>query len=388
MKPQSVEQLLQAMVAFNTVNAYLTKAAAPERALAEYLETQAQSLGLTTQRLPVSNESFNLLLTHQVSAAAPWLLFESHMDTVSVEGMTVAPFAGEIKDGYLYGRGACDTKGTGAAMLWALQEYLAASEQPNNIALVYTVDEEVGKTGVRTFVERHLPHLAWRPAGVIIGEPTQLQPVVAHNGVVRWRIETHGLAAHSSNPTNGRSAISMMAKVIEAIESHYIPNLTTFHPLTGPAQCSINIIRGGLQINIIPDQCEIHVDRRIVPGEDPHTVLPAVEQILANLRQTDPVMQVSQQEPDHLDWSLDPAGGEALAAFVQAVLGKMALPTELVGVGYGTDGSNFGRVGMPTLVLGPGSIAQAHTKDEWLDLAQLKQGVEVYRALMGTPLER
>ena len=216
------------MIGIDTVNSNISGKPDAERPLSQYLERLAQDMGFAVQRLPVAGKSFNLLVSHQVDQAAPWLMFESHLDTVSTEGMTVDPFAGNIQDGRLYGRGACDTKGTGAAMLWGLKNYAAQkSAAPNNIAIVYTVDEEIYKTGVRSFVKSHLPTLGWKPAGVIVGEPTQLKPVVAHNGVVRWSIKTRGRAVHSSNPANGRSAISAMVKVIAALESTYIPSLTT-----------------------------------------------------------------------------------------------------------------------------------------------------------------
>jgi acetylornithine deacetylase len=386
--PPSCQSLLQAMVGYDSINAGISGQPDAELALAQYLEGLAQGLGLTTQRLPMGGQSFNLLLSHQVATNAPWLLFESHLDTVGVEGMSIDPFAGEIKAGRLYGRGACDTKGTGAAMLWALKEYLAGSSQPNNIALLYTLDEEGLKAGIRAFAREHLPTLRWRPAGAIIGEPTQLKLIVAHNGVVRWRIRTHGRAAHSSDPGQGRSAISMMVKVIQALEARYIPTLTTTHPLTGKAQGSINVIRGGSHINIIPDQCEIQVDRRIVPGEDPEQVLPTVERLLDELRQADDQLRVSQAEPDIVDYPLDPRGSEQFANFVGRVLERMGLPAGPLGVGYGTNGSNLGRIGIPTVVLGPGDIAQAHTRDEWLDLEQLRQGVSVYHQLMCSPFRR
>ena len=195
-----VKSLLQAMVGFDTVNSAISGKPDAERALSVYLDDLAKSMGLDTRRLPVTGEGFNLLVTHQVDGQAPWLLFESHLDTVSVDKMTVDPFAGRIVDGRLYGRGACDTKGTGAAMLCALSRYRKRGG-PNNVAILFTLDEEIGKTGVRTFVASQLPGLGWRPAGVIVGEPTRLRAVVAHNGVVRWRIRTEGVAAHSSDPS-------------------------------------------------------------------------------------------------------------------------------------------------------------------------------------------
>ncbi len=377
----SCESLLQSMVGFDTVNSAISGKPDAERALSLYMEGQAQAMGLDTRRLPATGEGFNLLVTHQVDRKAPWLLFESHLDTVSVDGMTVDPFEGRIADGRMYGRGTCDTKGTGAAMLWALLRYSRRSG-PNNVAILFTLDEEVGKTGVRTFVASQLPDLDWRPAGVIVGEPTRLQAVVAHNGVVRWRIRTEGVAAHSSNPGRGRSAIRMMTEVIEALEERYIARLASEHPLTGRAQCSINLISGGAQINMIPEHCEIHVDRRVVPGEDPDTVIPAVERVLEELRSESPELTVVQETPDMVDNPLDPAGANAFGAFAATVLNSMGLPDGLSGVGYGTDASSFSRAGIPAVVLGPGDIAQGHTADEWIELEQLRAGVEVYYNLM------
>ena len=121
--PASCAALLQAMVGFDTVNSKISGRPDAELELSCYLDALAQSLDFETRRLPVSGEGFNLLLSHRVDDGAPWLLFESHLDTVSVEGMTLDPFAGRIEGGRLYGRGASDTKGSGAAMLWALKGY-------------------------------------------------------------------------------------------------------------------------------------------------------------------------------------------------------------------------------------------------------------------------
>jgi acetylornithine deacetylase len=174
----------------------------------------------------------------------------------------------------------------------------------------------------------------------------------------------------------------MITEVIGALEERYIPRLTAEHPLTGKAQCSINLIRGGTQINIIPEHCEIHVDRRLVPGEDPDTVIPAVERILDELRAGNPNLAVVQEAPDMVDSPLDPTGGREFGAFVASVLKSTGLPDGLTGVGYGTDASSFSRVGIPAVVLGPGDIAQAHTAGEWIDLGQLNSGVDVYQNLM------
>lgn len=374
------------MVAFDTVNTNLSGKPSPERPLADDLASVAAALGFATTQLPIAGDDINLLVTHEVDARAPWLLFESHMDTVSVAGMTIDPFGGEILDGRIYARGACDTKGTGAAMLWAMQDYAAGPDQHLNVGLVFVTDEEVQKSGVRAFTEQQLGDLPWIPAGVVVGEPTGLRMYTAHNGCVRWWIRTRGVAAHSSDPDRGRSAISAMTKVIDAIETEYAAKLTTSHPLTGKATCTINVIDGGTSINIIPEQCSIYLDRRTVPGEDSSRVLPDVEAVLDRLRAGNADLEVAQDEPlivdPALDPALDPTGSSCFADVVARTLEDAGLSGEPLGARYGTDASQFSVAGIPTIVLGPGDIAQAHTKDEWLDLAELERGVEIYLALM------
>jgi acetylornithine deacetylase len=381
-QPASVEALLARMVGFNTVNSSVSGDPFTELKLAEFLETIAIGYGLTTRRLPVAGRSHNLLVTWRTAAAgAPWLLFDSHMDTVRIDGMTIDPLAAGIRDGRMYGRGTCDTKGTGAAMLWALGEYARSDRQPNNIAILFSVDEEFGMSGVRSFVANDYDSLGFRPRGVIVGEPTLLRPVVAHNGCVRWRITTTGVAVHSSDPSRGVSAIRKMVDVIEAVERQYIPKLAGHHALTGRAQCSINIIRGGQQINVIPDECTIDLDRRVVPGENSDTVLPAVQAVLDELTAADSSLQVT-QSPIFSCPPLCPSADPSFLAIVQRVLGDMGLPTDAEGVPYATDGGDLAVTGLPIVVLGPGDVAQAHTKDEWLALEQLRGGVELYRRLM------
>ncbi len=382
--PQTCEELLQRMVGFNTINRVKEGVPFVERELAEYLERIAGEWGLQTRRLPIPDVGFNLLVCHEVDPSAPWLMFDSHLDTVGVESMTVEPFAGKIIDGRLYGRGACDTKGTGAAMLWGLRQVASQGIATTNTALLFSIEEEAAKTGARALVDSQLDQLGFRPVGIVVGEPTSLRMVTAHKGSVRWRIRTRGVAAHSSDPSRGRSAITAMVRVIDAIESQYIPRLDVEHPLAGRTQCSINLIQGGTQINVIPPTCEIRLDRRTVPGEDPTGVVPAVEAVLDTLRAEMPELAVEQDAV-----VIDPAlAAEASAAFASRVgkvletLGSPAIPT---GAEYGTNAGSYAAGGWSAVVLGPGRIAQAHSAEEYLELEQLQRGVDVYARLMACP---
>ena len=398
--PESVDQLLQCMVRLDSVNSAISLRSRPEQPLADFLAQAAAAWGLHVTRLPwrftaskqrelggVPFESGDqLLITAAASVAsgsAPWLLFDSHLDTVAIEGMTIAPFGGETQGDKLLGRGACDTKGTGAAALWALKEY-AAAERPNNVALLFSVDEEISMTGIVSFIENDLPALAWRPRAVIVGEPTMLRPVIAHNGVTRWTVTTTGVAAHSAAPYLGKSAIRMMMKVMQAIEENYIARLETKHPLTGGAVCTINIIRGGSQVNILADKCEIQIDRRLAPGESVEAATAALRQVIDAARLADAEICVDLKVTR---WS-PPLPEQSSAAFlpiVQNVLRSMNLPAAPIGAPFATNGGDLAAAGLPTLVWGPGDPYPAHTKDEWVSLSAIRQGVQAYLKLMRSP---
>ncbi|MSY64185.1 MAG: ArgE/DapE family deacylase [Actinobacteria bacterium] len=383
--PNDVLDLLAKMISFDTVNEYTSGVDFPERTMMEYLEEIAKGWGLETSRLPIPASalaaSYNLLITYEVSKTAQWLVFESHADTVSVDGMTVNPFHGLIKDGLIYGRGACDTKGSGAGMLWALKEYMQLSACTNNIAVLFVTDEEATKTGTTAFVQTQLEHLDWTPAGVIVGEPTLCQPVVAHNGVIRWKVSTKGVAAHSSNPSNGQSAISAMSKLILEFEKEYCSKISLTHPLTGQAACSVNTISGGTAVNIIPDFCEIEIDRRTLPGEDSEQVLKEMKAVLDSISLRDPTILIGTSTP-FVDYQLDPTVNREFALQISEILIEMGFSGEQSGAGYGTDASTYSKAGIPAVVIGPGSINQAHTKDEWLEIAELDKSVSVYKQIM------
>lgn len=381
--------LLARMVAVDSVNRAISGRERAESELGDVVETLARALGLATRRLPVGGEADDLLVSLPVvDRGAPWLLFECHLDTVGVEGMTVPPFVATESPGRIHGRGACDAKGSGAAMLAALAH--AARETAGgsagvNGAILFSVDEEIGRAGIHRFMDTHLPALGWRPAAVVVGEPTDLRLVVAHSGMVRGVIRTRGIAAHSSAPSMGRSAISAMLPIIRELEEVVFPGLTASHPLIGPAVGSVNVIRGGEQVNIIPATCEIHVDRRTAPGEDWRAVEAGMLALLDRARAADPTLEVEWADPI-VHGPLDPATNGRWAEVVGATLVRLGLDPVGIGVAYGTDASEFGDAGIPAVVLGPGSIAQAHAADEWVALDQLDRAVEVYRELLRGPL--
>jgi len=375
--PRSCEELLAQIVSFNSVNESMGGPPGGEARLAGHLESLAGEWGLAARRAPVGDSgASNLFLSSEVSPDAEWLLFEAHLDTVGVEGMTVPPFELTANGERLHGRGACDTKGSGAAMLWALREYAQLQDRTRNAAVVFTIDEEAMMTGARAFAEGELRE--FRPLrGIIVGEPTRMRPVIAHNGSLRWRTITRGVAAHSAEPSKGRSAIRAMMDVVDALETKFIPLANRDFPLTGRAAASINIIHGGSAVNVIPDYCEIHCDRRLVPGETIAQVIAERDAALAGL--------AVEHDSQYLAPPLPPGTSAPLHTWMRPAFAAAGIDDLPVGAPYATNASHYAAAGAGVLVLGPGDIAQAHTKDEWLDRTELDRAVELYGAILKLP---
>ncbi len=301
------------------------------------------------------------------------------MDTASVEGMEIEPFDPRIEAGLLYGRGSCDTKGGLAAMLHALRLVSESGQPPPaTITMAATVDEEHSFMGVRALVEA-----GFTADGAVVAEPTDLQLVTAHKGCLRWKVHTRGKVAHSSKTHLGVNAITAMAKIAVAIENRIIPKLEqNRHPLLSCATLNIGLIRGGTQVNNVPDHCEIEIDRRLLPGEDRDSVWNEFEEVLAGLRREDPSLQVEMEDPMLEDQALETGEHERIVSTASAAFEKVFGHCEIVGVPFGTDASKLSRAGIPSIVVGPGSIDQAHNTVEYVNLEQVRQAAELYRLMM------
>ena len=305
----------------------------------------------------------------------PTLLFECHLDTVGLDPMPDA-LNPRVTDGRLFGRGSADPKGSMAAMLHLLQ--IAASDPlfPVDLCLAGSVDEEIEMSGSRALAQKNLAVDA-----VIVGEPTQLRIVTAQKGVVRWRVRTHGVAAHSATPELGQNAIRDMARVVEGLAAGIEPQLTTqSHPVLGNATWNIGTIQGGSAVNVVPDVCEIEIDRRLIPGETANEVIQHVDTVLRELRDSYPDLRVEHDQPFVDLPAIHTADSQPIVQAAQRSVAAIGLPSIPEAVAYATDAAMLSGIGgIPAVVLGPGNIAQAHTSNEWIALDQLEQAVSIYQ---------
>lgn len=378
--------LLKKLISIPSINPMGRDLSGPEyfeAGVADFLERVLLDSGLPCERVDVVPGRSNLLTRIDSPGSSRTVLFDAHMDTVPVDGMTINPFDPIERAGRIYGRGSCDVKGGLAAMLAAvLRLHRSPSAGMPNVVFSMTCDEESTSLGVHhltagwisgTPVYRLCPT---PPDVAIVAEPTLLDIVTAHRGAVRWKIRTAGRACHSSRPAEGINAIYRMARVLELLEEYaaWLPESRPAHPLCGPATFSVGLISGGSSVNVVPDGCSIDVDRRLLPGED---AAAAREELIEWLRQRLD-FELTHDAPYCASCGLSDSRNGALAAELLRVIDRVEVGRRCIGVPFGTHASRIELAGVPSVVFGPGDIAQAHTKDEWIAVEQLNKATEIY----------
>ncbi|HTL16538.1 MAG TPA: M20 family metallopeptidase [Patescibacteria group bacterium] len=362
------ERLLRELIALPSVNPAFLPAGhshAGENRAAEYLARKAAQAGLTVEFKKALPQRANLLLRLTPSGRARHrVLLAPHLDTVGAARDQFIPRRAGSK---LYGRGACDTKGSVAAMFRAMCE-VAERRRPAATEILFAglVDEENNQSGSRA-----LAASGFKADLAIVGEPTGLKVVTAHKGSLWMRFETHGVSAHGSRPDLGRNAVHEMAKIVDLLETDYAASLKSKrHPLLGQATVSVGVIKGGTQANIVPDRCSILVDRRTLPGETEDTVRREIQTLLKRrgLRAVCADDKLAPCRPLDTNPKL-PLVTQLLAQISQR---------KPAGVDYFSDAAVLAEGGIPSIVFGPGNIAQAHTADEWIDLAQLERAKNIF----------
>jgi succinyl-diaminopimelate desuccinylase len=383
-----------------------------EAQVGRFLEGWFTQRGIEARLQRVEGDRANVI-ARICGGGGPSLLLNGHLDTVPAGDMPDA-FAPRVKNGTLWGRGACDMKGSIAAMCVAMATLhrgnaVARSYAPQrmheaslrsvgesangqsqtavrgparlrgDLIFAGTIGEETGSIGVKALVD----------AGItadyaVVGEPTSLRIAVAHKGSCFVRVSLTGCSAHGSCPEEGVNAASYAARIVAAIEDELRPRLVERTvPLLGPSTVSVGRICGGTQPNIVPETCEIAIDRRYLPGEA--SPVPEIRKIVAaicdgveGLRYEVAEMSMTSKVP-HVP--LGTSADSHLARAAMAVCSEAGLPAEPVGVSYWSDGGHLAASGIETIVFGPGDIANAHGPKDHVAIEELTAAVNLYREI-------
>lgn len=372
-----VLETLAALVRINSINpAY--EQGRPEGEIALFIGQFFRDRGISTWRQEVLPGRPNVVAKLAGRNPDRRVILEAHVDTASITGMTIPPFEPEVRDGLMYGRGSCDTKGGLAAMMHAVAAIHESGEAPPcEVWFVAAADEEYAFRGVTKLCE-----LLDSASAAIVAEPTEMRAVVASKGVLRFKIRTRGKAAHSSKPHLGVNAISQMVPILAELDRAASQLDAKAHPLLGTATQNVGVIRGGVQVNFVPEECEIEIDRRLLPGESASGALDAYEALLGRVRANVAGLDASIDPPMLVDEALETPSDSVVAQTASRVLRHMGLPGELVGVPYGSDASKLSRKGVPSIIMGPGSIDRAHAAVEFVECEQVIQAEEFYRQFL------
>lgn len=305
---------------------------------------------------------------------SPVLCFNAHVDVVppgELDGWSFGPFDGTVSEGRVYGRGAGDDKASVTAQVMAAIA-LARAEVPIRGTLMVTAvaDEEIGgPAGTRAVLE----HGNIKPDYVIVGEQTMNRVAVGEKGFSGCKIITHGKTAHGALPWEGANAIEAMAEVIVALRRELWPQLKNrIHPYFQPSAASVNLIEGGVKANVVPDRCEIYIDRRAIPDEDLVRSVSEVREIAERAVANVPGTSVTVETPFSVPAILIPPDAPHVSALVEANE-YLDESTELTGFSMGTDGRHFNAYGFPAVVFGPGDPRIAHIQDEWIGIEEVMQ---------------
>lgn len=341
--------------------------------------------GMQPEIVPVVEERPNVICTLAGSGGGASLMFNGHIDTVPAYDMDISPFAPQVRDGLLYGRGTVDMKGQLACMMIAMR-LLRDLGIPlrGDVTFAAVINEEDRSEGTEYLV-RHGP----RADRCVVGEPTGLEIMAGHRGLEWLEFTFTGKTVHGGTPHKGINAISKAAKFIHRVEETLIPELVKrVHPVIGPAVMNFGVIRGGTQPSSVAGECTLQVDRRWVPSERLDRVLGEYTDIIHALETEDPTFKCTMQRMDSNMATMDHYPmviplDDPLVTELKAILRNLrGGEPSLMAFGGWTDASlisNFAQI--PTLVFGPGDLVVAHSRVEYIPVDELRTGTLAYAML-------
>ena len=382
MVQRSLVELLSELIAIPSVNPDATadKSNSGELRVAEYVAAYLEARGFSITWQDRETGRPNIIGSFGPESANCTVAFEAHLDTVGVEGMKRPPFKAVEEDGRLYGRGACDDKGPMAAALFALKPGVLQALAARGVRVVFVgvMGEEKGNIGAERLVE-----LGFKADKVVVLEPTELTIVHAHKGALWFEVELRGRAGHGSDPARGVSAITAMADVLAFLkESADLAASHLANPILGKPTLNIGSIHGGSSVNIVPDRCVIEVDRRLLPEENGEAL---IEQIRSKLDQMQTGGSITGYDIRMIKMGVpfQTAAESRLVGLLSEACRDNGVVSSTKGAAWYSDAGALSKVCQEIVVFGPGSIKQAHTVDEFIDLRELEQGSKIIELFLG-----
>jgi len=360
-----------------------------EKELADFMSSLLQAIGLEIHEYDFKPNRPNVVSILKPEGVSKTLIFNGHLDTVpfgNLSDWSIPPLSGLIKDGKLFGRGSTDMKSSIAAFVCALKTILEdKTDISGGVLIALTSDEEDSCRGAEDILNR-----GFRGTAAIVGEPTSLQINIAHKGFARFNLTTYGRPAHTSEPERGVNAIFKMSKALTKLEeiSREYQRSGRLHPILGTPTLSVGKIRGGVKDNIVPDACEITIDRRLLPGETPSDVEKELNRRLAEISLEDPSVKFrlslyNAQPPS------ETSADETIVRLAEGAVHDVVGDTPKIGgMAATTEMSHFVKAGIPTIILGCGDIRMAHVVDENVPVQQIVDLTKIYSLIVLRYLQR
>jgi acetylornithine deacetylase len=369
--PDSIRATLAALVRIDSVNPAFSNGATDESAIARWVGERLGALGLEVSYHEPEPGRTSVVGRLAGAGGGPSLLLYAHLDTVGVEGMP-DPFAAEVREGRMYGRGAYDMKGGLAACLAAVRALVeSGTHLRGDLLLVGVADEEAASLGMSEVLRHHTADAA------IVTEPTELGVCLAHKGFCWIEVETIGRAAHGSRFEEGIDANLRMGRFLARLEELECElRARAPHPRLGPPSLHAATLLGGTGLSTYAAHCRLQLERRTLPGETPSQVVAEIREIIDELSAADPTFRAAAKLLLARDaWEAD-ANAPITRAVLEATTEVLGHEPERFGVAYWMDAALLAAAGIDVVVIGP-TGAGAHAAEEWVELASVQQTAEI-----------
>lgn len=357
-----------------------------EKEVSKYIYNFCIENDLEAELVPVEGERNNVIVYLRGDGTGKTLMLNGHTDTVPPYNMTIDPFAAEIKDDAIWGRGAVDMKGPIASMLITMLALKRSGKKlKGDVIFTGVIGEEERSEGTEYLVKSGL-----KADGAIVGEPSNYEYAIGHRGLEWLEIVIKGKAAHGGVPHLGVNAVEKAAKLIERIKRDLYPKLAErYNEYMGPSVMNFGVIEGGSQPSTVADKCSIKIDRRYVPGETVESVLKEYQDIINDLKKEDSDfdaeiirMPNNMLTLDHLYLMTSPDNPivTVVRESIKEVINQEPQITRRRGWTDAALLSNFAKI--PTVVFGPGNISYSHTKNERVKISELVDAVDIYSKIV------